>query len=262
MDKNFSQYTSLSNHYGTLFNQMTILQMYEFPKNFFYNKDVLDLGCNVGRGLGLISEKAKSVVGVDINIEAINIAKEIYKENNKISLFHGDAENLPENIGMFDTILIFQTIYLINVKKLIENIKKILKKNGHVIIMSINPDRKDFNPAKYAVKYHKIEELSNLFLKEGFQNEVYGSIHDDQIIYRSKFNQLIKFIKIIASQLRLIPKNYKLKKMLKRIFFGKLIKIPDDVREFLNVKYIAPRKLKKIDEYKDYICFYLISKFK
>ena len=237
MNKNFSPYTSLTKHSGTLFNQMTMFQMYEFPKKFYHNNDVLDIGCSIGRGLGLISKTARSVVGMDINLEAINIAKQNYKDNNKINVFHGDAENLPENIGTFDTILIFQTIYLIDIEKLIKNIKKILKKNGHLIILSINPDRKDFTPAKYAVKYHNIEELCELFLKEGFQNEVYGSIHDDQIKYRGKINQLIKLIKAIASQMKLIPKSYKLKKILKRIFYGPLKEMPDDVNSLTNIKF-------------------------
>lgn len=262
MKKNFSKFTSLTDHKGTLFNQMTIKQMYEFPKKYFFNKKVLDLGCNIGRGLGLIAETAKFVVGVDINKEAINIAKKNYRNNKKIKLMIGDAENLPKSVGKFDTILIFQTIYLLDVHKVILNLKKILNEKGNVIIMSINPDRADFNRAKYYLKYHKINELKNIFKKRGFIIKIYGSIHDDDIIYRGKMNKLIKMIKIISSQLKIIPKNYTLKKILKRIFFGKLKDIPNDVRDISAVKYIEPIELVKKKDYKNYICFYLVANLK
>ncbi len=262
MKKKFSKYTSLNNHHGTLFNQMETIQKYEFAKKYIQNKAVLDLGCSTGRGLGLMSECANLVVGLDVNEEAVNIANEQYRGNDKIKLVLGNAEKFSYDIGKFDTILIYQTIYLLNVDEVISNVKKILNKNGYVIVMSINPDRADFSPAKYAVKYHKIDELSELFRKNGFETKIYGSIHDSQINYRGKFHSIIRIIKILASLMSIIPKSYRLKKMLKRVFFGPLKIIPDDARELRNIKYIEPKELTDSSLYKNYISYYLVSKLK
>lgn len=253
-------YFSLDNHQGTLINLMEKFQMYEFTKKFVSNKRVLDLGCNVGRGLGILSETSKQIVGLDINEEAVKIAKKNYRFNKKIKLLNGDIEKIDFSIGKFDIILIFQTIYLVNVEKAIRNIKKLLNKNGQIIILSINPDRPDFNPAIYARKYHKIDELVNLLKKHGFKSFIYGSIHDDDMIYRGKLNKFIKIIRIIFSKIKIIPKNYKIKKILKRVFYGKLLNIPNDIRDVKNIKFIEPKILNDKNLYKNYISYYLVSK--
>ena len=260
--KVFSKYYSLDNLYGTKFNLMTNYQMYEFSKNFINNKRVLDIGCSVGRGIGFLSEFSKEVVGLDINEVAVDVARKKNLKSKNVKIFQGDIENLNFEIGKFDTILIFQTIYLINVNILIKKLKDILNSNGCILIMSINPDRPDFNPAKYSIKYHTIEELYNIFEQNGFSCSVYGSIHDDLINYRGKMSTIIKMFKVLASKMRIIPKSYKFKKMLKRVFYGPLKKIPDDIREINNIKYILPKKLDNKNQYRDYICFYLLAEIK
>ncbi len=260
MSKRSTSKFSLSNHYGTVFNQMTSIQMYKFAEQFCSKKKVLDVGCSIGRGLGLISKKASFVVGLDIDKNAIEIAKINYQNNKKIKLINGNIEKLDINIGIFDTILIYQAIYLMDVRKTIESMKNLLNKNGQIVLMSINPDRHDFNPSKFATTYHEIDELKYLFNQEGFDCDLYGSIHDKQINYRGNMHSVIKWLKFLASKMKIIPSNYKFKKILKRIFYGPLKEIPDDVNNLRNVKYIEPKKFKNKSEYKDYIAFYLVAK--
>jgi len=52
------------------------LSLYNFARKFVLDKEVLDIGCGTGYGTFFLSNIAKSVIGVDISIDAINRAKE------------------------------------------------------------------------------------------------------------------------------------------------------------------------------------------
>ena len=240
-------------------NLLTNKQMYEFVNKFCKNKKVLDIGCSVGRGLGLFSENAIKVVGLDIDQKAIKLAKEKYKFTNKIKVICADFDYIDESIGNFDLILILQTIYLLDVTKTLNKLKRILNPNGKIIIKSINPDRKDFNPWKYSKKYHKISELNQILKNYGFNTSIYGSIKDGQFNEKKKINLIMHYLKVFASKFKLIPSKYKHKKILKRIFLGHLKKLPDDIRDIKDVAYIEPILLTNKKMYKDFKTFYIIA---
>lgn len=70
--------------------------------NLFYNKDVLDIGCNIGHVTFSIARDfgAKSVVGMDIDRKLINIARKNvqYYINDTAQ----DSLNLPPNYQLND----------------------------------------------------------------------------------------------------------------------------------------------------------------
>jgi SAM-dependent methyltransferase len=66
---------------------------------------VLDLGCSRGEITRRVAEKAKSVVGVDQNAEAIAAAKEHERDN--LQFFHGDARDfLTGSSERFDVLIL------------------------------------------------------------------------------------------------------------------------------------------------------------
>jgi SAM-dependent methyltransferase len=66
---------------------------------------VLDLGCSRGEITKKIAEKARVVVGVDHSAEKIGYAKQF--ENEKLSFFHGDAEEfLDSEDRVFDVLIL------------------------------------------------------------------------------------------------------------------------------------------------------------
>jgi len=70
------------------------------------NDIVLDLGCNLGDISFFISEKAKEVVGIDYNKNAIEIAKKRYIKNN-LTFIYGEAfEFLNSNNKKFDILIL------------------------------------------------------------------------------------------------------------------------------------------------------------
>ena len=101
--------------------------------------DVLDIGC----GGGLISESlarlGSDVTGIDFVEDNIVIAKNhSLKRGLKINYIHGDVEkiNISKN---FDLIIIFELLeHLSDWKSFFLKINKKLKKNGVIIISTIN----------------------------------------------------------------------------------------------------------------------------
>ena len=61
-----------------------VYQRYRFAKNFSRGKDVLEVACGSGLGLGYISKLAKRVVGVDIDERNVEIGKKMYSNSERI----------------------------------------------------------------------------------------------------------------------------------------------------------------------------------
>ena len=96
---------------------------------------ILDMGCGEGTRLGLLKSKAEKY-GIDINKFAITNARKKYK-NIKFEI--GNLENLPYKDNFFDLVYsayVFE--HLDNPKKVIAEGLRVLKKNGHLIIIAPN----------------------------------------------------------------------------------------------------------------------------
>jgi 2-polyprenyl-3-methyl-5-hydroxy-6-metoxy-1,4-benzoquinol methylase len=102
-----------------------VLSRYKFAaKMASKNKDVLELGCSEGIGSTILSEFAKSYTGVDMDIDAINAAKQNLSSD-KMNFIQDDF--LGKSYGNFGTVvsldvvehivpvseqLFFKTIYI------------------------------------------------------------------------------------------------------------------------------------------------------
>jgi len=75
---------------------------------------VLDIACGEGYGAHLLAEKAKKVVGIDINKESIEHANKKYQKSN-LKFQIGSAEKIPvAGKHLFDVVVSFETIELIH----------------------------------------------------------------------------------------------------------------------------------------------------
>ncbi len=66
---------------------------YEWARHFCDGKDVLEVACGSGQGLGFLQRFAKSVAGGDVSDVLINRAREHY--GNRVALTKFDAHMLP-----------------------------------------------------------------------------------------------------------------------------------------------------------------------
>lgn len=140
---------------------------------FVENKEVLELGCGYGYTAFLFSKKAKSVIGVDIDNEAIEKARSNYRNISNLNFIREDALNfLQKNSTKFDVIALFEFIEHINATKQKELIKKIhdaLKPEGQLFLSTPNGKLVPFyrkNPFhKHELSVKELLELVNEYFE-------------------------------------------------------------------------------------------------
>jgi ubiquinone/menaquinone biosynthesis C-methylase UbiE len=149
------------------------------------NKIVLDVACGEGYGSAILSQKAKSVFGVDISEVAINHASNNYKFKN-LKFIKGNAIKLDFENNYFDLVVSYETLeHFDNHEDFLIEIKRVLKKDGILIIST--PDKLNYTDMQgyhnpYHVKELYKDEFTNLinnhfnYLHLFSQNFILGSL--------------------------------------------------------------------------------------
>ncbi|MGZ4123886.1 MAG: class I SAM-dependent methyltransferase [Tumebacillaceae bacterium] len=103
---------------------------------------VLDLACGTGYGCHMVAKDRKrevtEVVGVDNDQETLTYANREYNHQ-KVTYTLGSATDpqLPEQLGLFDTILSFETIeHVEDEHTFMENVYQMLKPGGTLVLSS------------------------------------------------------------------------------------------------------------------------------
>ena len=101
------------------------------PKILDNEKFILDIGCGIGQTLlALEKENNRVLVGSDIDKDAIEFGKKHY--GGRIDFVHADAANLPFKDNEFDFIYSRVSFPYMNIPVVINEIKRVLKKDGRV----------------------------------------------------------------------------------------------------------------------------------
>lgn len=144
---------------------------------------VLDLGCGVGQESIKCAPLVKSVIGFDVNVKNIGIAKNMAKDKKltNIKFLVSSAEKIfPFRSNYFDKILMFDVIeHLKNREKALKEAKRVLKKGGMIFLVTDNPQtswkrfQKSQGLSYYADRNHKYEyprkEIVSLLEKNMFK---------------------------------------------------------------------------------------------
>lgn len=110
---------------------------YVFSLPYVSNKSVMDIACGTGYGLGLLKNEACFVTGVDVDIEAVKLARK--ESNNKASVLLGDGTRLPFKDESFDVITSFETLEHLHQRSLfLSELKRVLKNDGLLILSTPN----------------------------------------------------------------------------------------------------------------------------
>jgi SAM-dependent methyltransferase len=220
-----------------------IYTRYSSITTFIEDKEVLEIGCGSGLGLGYIGQYASRVVGGDLSLSNIEIAQQHYK--NRIEVLVLDAHNLPFEEKSFDRIVSMETLLYLNASVFISECTKVLRKNGMILICLPNKDRLGFIPSKLSRNYFSVPEISELFQNQHFDTTIYGAFKvvkgssDEGAWYRSKKNQIIS---IIGKILRSIPGGRQIKTFLGKQIFKKT-ELPYEIVPGM----IEPSELVKLD---------------
>lgn len=139
------------------------LHRYAIACDYANGKTVLDIATGEGYGSCLLARKAKRVVGVDISEESIAHAREKYAGYKNLDFVRGSCTDIPFERETFDMVVSFETIeHLAEHDKMLEEIKRVLKKDGLLIISSPNKDTYKEFKNKFHVKELTLEEFLGL----------------------------------------------------------------------------------------------------
>ena len=114
-------------------------QLIKFSKKSLSNFDILDLGCGGGLVCEPLARLGANITGIDFVKQNIIAAKKHAKKSNtNIEYLHQDINNLKFK-KKYDAVLILEVLeHIEDWKKIIINVKKLLKPGGKMIISTIN----------------------------------------------------------------------------------------------------------------------------
>jgi len=115
------------------------LAFYHYANLRANEADVLDIGCGYGYGSHLLSEKARSVVGLDMHPPAIAYAKENYLRPNLTFREHDANEPLPFEDDSFDLIVSSEVLeHIHRQRELMEEVRRVGRNGGRAIVKTPN----------------------------------------------------------------------------------------------------------------------------
>lgn len=238
MELDFLSVTELAGDDVTQEQVERLCNRYYWAGTYCEGKDVLEAACGTGQGLGYLAKRAKSLSAGDYTADMLKIAKEHY--GSRIELKQFDAQAMPYPDNSMDIILLFEAIYYLpSAEKFVSECRRVLRKSGKVLIATANKDLYDFNPSPYSHTYYGVVELNELFSKQGFSVECFGNTPVDKVSLRQK---ILRPIKKMAVELGLVPKTMGSKKLLKKLIFGGLVKMPAEIEEGM-FPYVEPTRL-------------------
>ncbi|MFC1815636.1 class I SAM-dependent methyltransferase [Thermodesulfobacteriota bacterium] len=211
---------------------------YYWAGQYCKGKDVVEVACGTGQGLGYLSDIAGTLEAGDFSIDILKIAQTHYGD--RIELKQFDAQNMPFEDKSKDVIILFEAIYYLeNAEKFVEACKRVLRPGGNVLIATANKDLSDFNPSPYSHNYYGVPEMKALFERYEFKSQFYGDTSIESVSIRQKFLRPIK--KMMVS-MGLMPKTMAGKKLLKRIAFGNLVQMPAEIDAHTST-YVEPNPI-------------------
>ena len=197
-------------------------QRYIWAGKIGIGRDVLEMACGTGPGLGHLQSVSKRFSAGDIDPAVLALARAHY--GRRIDLHQFDATQTPFSDQSFDVVILFEAIYYVpDVDALVLEVKRLLRPGGQFLIATANKDLFDFNPSPYSRAYLNPPELRGLFTRHGFESAFFAG---SPVPEEGLRQELFRTLKKIAVFFHLIPSSMNGKRLIKRLVFGKLVHMP------------------------------------
>lgn len=158
------QYNSVAEKYSECFleyNRDSVEAYFRYFNMNLKKKKVLDLGCGSGYDLSRVKAKGALIYGIDGSKEMVKIAR----QNNPDGVIEvGHFDEIPFADNSFDLVIskwALQTASLID--PIYEEIVRILKRKGKMIILACHPIRQFIEKKKQPKDYFKKEIVKSVF---------------------------------------------------------------------------------------------------
>jgi len=206
---------------------MMLATRYRLAADLTAGRDILEVACGPGIGLGYLARGARRVVGGDVDERLLREAKRHYGA--RISLLRLDAHMLPFADRAFDAVILFEALYyLIEPERFVREARRVLRSAGMVVMSTVNKDWRGFNPSPFSIRYFSARELRALLESGGFTVEVLGGFPAGAATLRAK---ALALVREGAVRLHFIPTTMQGKQLLKRLVYGPLTPLPDELRD-------------------------------
>lgn len=235
MNRDFASVTELAGDEVSQEQVERLAHRYLWAGNYCEGRDVLEVACGSGQGLGHLAARAGRLWAGDLTARLVDDAHRHYGE--RVALLELDAQYLPFPDTSLDVVILFEAVYYLPSAALFAaECRRVLRTGGQVLIASANPDLWDFNPSPHSVAYYGVVELDRLFAEAGFKCRFFGHVPVAAVSFRQRF---LRPLKKVATVLGLIPKTMAGKKLLKRLVFGSLVRMPAEISRG-TVAYVPP----------------------
>ena len=135
-------------------------------KKYVKGKIVLDVGCGTGLVMKEILADSKKVYGIDFSEGMLIKARE-----KNLTVSKADGANIPFNDDSFDVVYSVRVLpHIPNVTKVLREIKRVVKKDGLLILEFYSPynlkfltnNIRDFFFNRAYTKYHTLNEIKSI----------------------------------------------------------------------------------------------------
>ena len=224
--EDYTEFTEVTGSYISKDQLYRMKQRYTWAASLIDSTDkCLELCCGSGQGINLLQAKAASLTAVDITESLTSQAQLVASPQTVI--ITSEAISFLENCknSSFNKIVLFEAIYYIeDLSKLLNLIYDKLSEGGSLLLSSPNPLLSTFNRSHHSFFYPSSREsFGSLQCK--FDSEkiiIYGVSFSSSSITA----KVLRGIKRFAVRFNLIPRTMTAKRILKRIFTGKLVEMP------------------------------------
>ena len=225
---------------------MMLATRYRLAADVASGRDILEVACGPGIGLGYLARGARRVVGGDVDAGLLQAAKRHY--GRRVSLLRLDAHTLPFADRAFDAVILFEALYYLAApERFVREARRVLRPSGTVLISTVNRDWRGFNPSPFSTRYFSAGELRALLESGGFAVELLGGFPSGASSMGAK---ALALAREGAVRLRLIPPTMRGKQLLKRLVYGPLTALPFELEDGPAAPLIPLRGDASVQEFK------------
>lgn len=202
----YHEITERPGHGATREQIARLYERYHFARLLSEGKVVLEVACGSGLGLGYLATAARASRG-----------------RSNVSVHLLDAQRMALPSASADIILLFEAIYYLqNVDAFLQEAVRVLRPGGKLVIATVNREWPDFHPSPKSVRYFTAGELRDLLERSFSKVSIYASFpaRSDSFLQAG-----LSLVKRAAVKLHLMPKT------LKRLFYGSLQPLPEELTE-------------------------------